>query len=162
MNGINALIKGPQGAPLNLPPTEVREKTAVCDLGSGCSPDTGSSSTLIWDFPSSRTMRNFVCSVSLPACGVLAITARTKTGPSRPRTDSPPLGSRWGFRPSSSCTAQTIKSKALSAAHKPVLQATVQPGVHSLIHSFRKCFWSTSCFRSDARLTHLVGTEHCS
>lgn len=49
-------------------------KTAVYELGSWILPDTDSASTLILDFPASRTVAN-ICCLSHPGYGAFVIAA---------------------------------------------------------------------------------------
>lgn len=63
MNRISALLKENSESPVICSTTRWHsEKTAIYEPGNNLSPDTESASILIWDFSSSRTVRNKCCS----------------------------------------------------------------------------------------------------
>lgn len=57
MNGIGVLIKGT----LEKEPCEDTVQDAVCEPGSGISPDAESARALILDFPDCRAVKNICC-----------------------------------------------------------------------------------------------------
>lgn len=69
-NGISA-NKAPESSLALAAVGEHSRKTAVCDSGSGSSPDMESPGTSVLDFPASRTLRNtFLVFINHPAYGI--------------------------------------------------------------------------------------------
>lgn len=58
MNGLDPLQKWPQSTPLPFCHVRAQQEDGICEPGSGSSPESDQASTLISDFPASRTVRN--------------------------------------------------------------------------------------------------------
>ena len=71
MNGMNTSIKESPESSLTSFHQEQREKVVICEPGSGLSTNTKFASTLMLNFPVSRTVRNKYLYLSCPDYGIL-------------------------------------------------------------------------------------------